>query len=246
MTRTRSIFKFAYDDGLIEHPVKFGKGFEKPKREAIDRERQKQRQKNGERFFEAEEIRQLLAKASQPLKAMILLAVNCAYGQTDLANLPLSVINLETGWVDYARLKTSVERRAWLWPETVAAIREWLPIRPKAKNPDDSGLLFLTRLGARWVTYGNGSPEEKATNKDAVIQEFNKLLILLKLKRPRRSFYALRRVVETIGGETADQVAVDAVMGHRTPGMGEAYRVRIGDERLRRVAEHVRAWLFVR
>jgi hypothetical protein len=39
-------------------------------------------------------------------------------------------------------------------------------------------------------------------------------------------------------------VAVDAIMGHSREDMASVYRERIGDDRLRAVAEHVRKWLF--
>jgi integrase len=58
------------------------------------------------------------------------------------------------------------------------------------------------------------------------------------------TFYALRHTFETIAGESRDQVAVDAIMGHSREDMASVYRERIGDDRLRAVAEHVRQWLF--
>jgi integrase len=96
---------------------------------------------------------------------------------------------------------------------------------------------------------------------DAVAQEFIKLLNSIddaaakkakednaaapeKLRRPGRSFYALRHTFETIGGESRDQVAVDAIMGHVDSSMAGHYRQRISDERLTAVAECVRTWLF--
>ena len=57
------------------------------------------------------------------------------------------------------------------------------------------------------------------------------------------NFYALRHTFETIAGESRDQVAVDAIMGHSREDMASVYRERIGDDRLRAVAEHVRQWL---
>ena len=44
--------------------------------------------------------------------------------------------------------------------------------------------------------------------------------------------------------EAKDQPAVDFVMGHEVPHMSVVYRERISDDRLRAVADHVRAWLF--
>ncbi|MBM4128198.1 MAG: integrase [Nitrospira sp.] len=239
MQRVRSVFKFAFDDGLVVAPVRFGQAFAKPKLDVVRRARESHRAKHGDRMFEASEIRQILATAKQPLKAMVLLAANCGFGQTDLSSLPIRAVDLETGWVDFARVKTAVPRRVPLWPETVAAIREWLTERPKAKDPADNGLLFITKYGQRWVKLNKtGSPA------DALGGEFSKVVKALGLKRPGVSFYALRHGFETIAGETADQVAVDAIMGHVARGMAGAYRERIGDERLRQVVEHVRQWLF--
>jgi integrase len=239
MQRVRSIFKFAFDEGLVAAPVRFGKGFDKPKLDAVSREREAHRAEHGDRMFEAADIHRILAAASQPLKAMVLLAANSGFGQSDLAALPLRALDLESGWLDFARVKTAVRRRVPLWPETVRALREWLPLRPRAKDPADGGLLFLTVRGARWVKVSkSGAP------KDAIGQEFGKVLNNLGLKRPGVAFYALRHGFETVAGETADQIAVDAIMGHKTPGMSAVYRERIGDDRLRKVADHVRAWLF--
>ena len=70
------------------------------------------------------------------------------------------------------------------------------------------------------------------------------MLHKLGLKRPRLGFYGLRHGFETIAGENGDQIAVDAVMGHVPKGMGANYRERISDDRLRRVVEFVRQWLF--
>jgi integrase len=250
--RVRGIFKFAFDEGLVPAPVKYGQGFAKPKLEAVRRAREAHRAEHGDRMFEADELRAVIAACGQPLKAMVLLAANAAFGQSDIAALPTRAADLDAGWVDFARVKTAVRRRVPLWPETVAAIREWLPIRPRATNPADAGCLFLTVRGTRWVK--SSAPGERADEDgrrgpggspgDAVIGEFNKVLRRLKLKRPGRSFYAIRHGFETIGGETADQVAVDAIMGHVPQGMAAAYRERIGVDRLRRVTEHVRNWLF--
>jgi integrase len=249
--RVRSVFKFAFDEGLILAPVKFGQAFGKPKPEVVDRQRNEHRAEHGIRMFEANELRALLAAAGQPLRAMILLAANCAFGQSDLANLPVSVVNLKSGWVDFARVKTSVPRRIPLWPETIAAIREWLPERPRAKDPADAGLMFLTCRGARWVKLSKGGKKRKdgkltqpGAPSDALGQEFGKVVDKLGLKRSRRSFYALRHGFETVAGETADQIVVDVIMGHKIKGMAGNYIERIDDGRLRRVVEHVRQWLF--
>lgn len=40
---------------------------------------------------------------------MILLAVNCGFGNEDCGTLPLSALDLKGGWVAHARPKTGVE-----------------------------------------------------------------------------------------------------------------------------------------
>lgn len=77
---------------------------------------------------------------------------------------------------------------------------------------------------------------------------FNKLLLALDQKQKGVGFYSLRHVCETIGSAAGDQSAMDRIMGHERGTMDETYRSwrRDADEngRLRKVTDHVRAWLF--
>ena len=159
MQRVRSIFKFAFDDGLILTPIRFGQGFAKPKLDVVRRQRKDHRAKHGDRMFKAQELRLILTalegkevttslideKTGKPVKvtlphnpglrAMVLIAANCGFGQTDLSNLPSKALKLPTGWLDFARVKTAIPRRIPLWLETIAAIREWLPDAPRRSCP---------------------------------------------------------------------------------------------------------------
>jgi integrase len=232
--RVRGVFKYAYDCGKIPRPIRFGPVFKAPRPEAISRERNA----NGSRMFTADELRVIIAEAKQPLKAMVMLALNTGFGNSDLASLPFSALNLQRGWVDYPRVKTGVARRIPLWAETVESIREAIAERPKPRDPADTELVFLGAWGNRWVHWNGRS------SKDNLCPAFRRLLDGLGLWHPGRSFYSLRHVVETVGGECRDQVAVDRIMGHKTPGMGSVYREGVSDDRLRAVVETVRAWLW--
>jgi integrase len=231
--RVRSVFKHSYDAGLIEHPIRFGPGFKRPSNKVL----RKERNAKGPRMFEAEDLRRIIAAAGVQLKAMILLGVNVGYGNADVGTLPIAALDLEGGWVDYPRPKTGVKRRAALWPETVTALRAALAKRPKPKDKVNAGLVFVTPHGDRWAKDTYDNPVSKATAK---------LLKALGLHRPGLNFYALRHTFETIGGEARDQVTVDSVMGHARDDMASVYRERIGDDRLKAVSDHVRAWLFPR
>ena len=65
-----------------------------------------------------------------------------------------------------------------------------------------------------------------------------------KLYRKGRAFYGLRHTFETVGGESIDQVAVNAIMGHVDTTMAGHYRERISDERLKAVTDTIHSWLF--
>lgn len=81
--------------------------------------------------------KQKTLKADPALKAMVLVAANCSFGQSDIVNLPKSALDLDSGRIDFPRPKTGVRRRCPLWPETVEAVRASIEIRPAPKNSDD-------------------------------------------------------------------------------------------------------------
>lgn len=261
INRCCSVFNHAFDNDLIEKPVKYGSNFDRPSAEALQDERN-QADAVRAKLFTRDEVLKILAAADVQLRAMVHLALNCGFGNNDIARLPESAVNLETGWVNFPRPKTKVPRKIPLWPETVAAIRTWLPERPKAKSDEAKGRLFVTRNGRPWVRMqtkqavsseaDSGEDSEQTERKknvkvpiDALSQAFRKLLAELKINGRRGlGFYIFRHCCETHGGECKDQVAVDAVMGHKDSSMAANYRHGISDERLRAVVETVRAWLF--
>lgn len=235
--QVRIVFKWAADEKLIPHPVEFGREFRTPAKSALRRSRTAK----GQRMFEAAEVRTLLDSAKEPLRTMILLSINTGFGQSDISALRLSNLDLESGWVDYPRPKTGVERRAPLWPETIESLRKVIDERKEPKDPGHADLVFLTRCRVPWVRVSTkGGPV------DAVACEFAKLLSEAGLKRPGLGYYALRHSFETVGGGSRDQVATSFLMGH-SPDAGDmsaVYRERIDDDRLVAVVEHVRRWLF--
>jgi len=54
----------------------------------------------------------------------------------------------------------------------------------------------------------------------------------------------LRHTFQTIADDAGDPIATAHVMGHAAGTIGGVYRERISDERLRKVTDHVRQWLF--
>ena len=231
--RVRTVFKFGFDAGHIEKPVRFGPTFKKPSKAAF----RKAKTANGPSMLEAAEVRQLLDAAGIQLRAMILLGINCGFGNADCGQLPFRSLDLDTGWLRFARGKTGIDRRCPLWLETVDALKAAIAARPKPKDEAHAHLVFITKYGKSWF---------KDTPDNPVSWEFRKLLNQLKLHTHRKGFYWLRHTFETIGGAVRDQVAVSSIMGHVDATMAGVYRERIDDERLVAVSEHVRNWLFAK
>jgi integrase len=228
----RCVCKYAFDAGLIDRPVRYGPGLKRPSKKVLRLHRAKQ----GAKLFTAEEVRRLIDAAGQPLKAMVLLGINCGMGNTDCGRLPLSAVDLDGGMIDFPRPKTAVPRRCPLWPETVAAVREALAKRPTPKSEEHAGLVFVTQRGLCWA---------KNTNDCPVAKETAKLLRRLDIKgRKGLGFSTLRHTFRTVADGAKDQPAADHIMGHEVAHMSSVYREGISDERLRAVAEHVRGWLF--
>jgi integrase len=235
ITRVKSVFKYGLDNGLIEKAVRYGSEFRKPDKAVLRRHRAQ----NGTKMIEADDLRRLIDAAPVPLRAMVLLGLNCGFGNGDCATLPLSALDLEQGWVDYPRPKTGIPRRCPIWAETVAALREALALRPGPRQDEAAGLAFLTSRGTPWIHFtGSGG------RVDNVAIRFGELLKALGLHRAGLGFYTLRHVFRTVADAARDPVAIDLIMGHADPSMGGHYRERVEDSRLRAVAEHVRRWLF--
>jgi integrase len=210
--RIRVLFKFAFDNGLIDRPVRYGQGFKRPSRKVVRIDRAKK----GPKLFSADEIRKLLGAAGPAMRAMILLGINGGFGNADCGHLPLSAVDLECAIIDFPRPKTGISRRCPLWPETVQAIREASVIRPKPKKEEDEGLVFITKYGQPWA---------KDSADQTLAKEFGKLLRALGITgRAGLGFYTFRHTFRTVADESKDQPAVDFIMGHEVPHMSAVYR----------------------
>jgi integrase len=259
INRICSVFNHAYPNRLIDKPFDgYGTAFTRPPAKAL----RKDRNEAGAKLFERDEVIRLLDAADLELKAMILLGLNCAFGNSDIAHLSESDVDQSKGWVSLPRTKTQIPRRIPLWPETLAALDAALAVRPAPATPTARGLCFLTRSGLPLVRVqlrkeqqddtmpatDNSTPPEAGPGHipiDVLSGRFSKLLKKLHINGRRGlGFYTLRHCFETYGGECRDQVAVDAIMGHVDSTMAGNYRHRISDERLMAAVEAVRTWLY--
>jgi integrase len=231
--QARTAFKYAFDAGLIPAPVRFGPEFKKPSASVLRRHRAK----NGTRMIDAADLRKLIDAADEQLQAMALLALNCGFGNGDVAALPLNAVNLDAGWIDFARPKTGIRRRCKLWPETVDALRTVLANR-REPLPEAKDFVFVGERGRPWILIREGN------RTDLVAVTFTRFLRSMKMHKPRFGFYTLRHVHRTIADGAKDPVAANYIMGHVDGSMAATYTHGVDDDRLAAVADHVRKWLF--
>lgn len=266
INRCRVVLRFAFENGLIDRPIRFGE-FKRPKKVAIRR----RRSEVGPRVFDPADLRALIDSADVHLRVMIYLGINCGMGNADCGTLPLAALDLDQGWIDFPRRKTGIVRHCPLWPETIHALQHSIAKRKEPLDKNHSELVFITKYGDAWYTDGQtGSP---------VSAEFRKLLDAINrysckcgakpiavtiegskcaacgrklkcdekgIRRPGLSFYSLRHNFQTIADELGDYVATRRIMGHADPSISDNYRERFPDERLRRVVDHVQSWLYPR
>ncbi len=121
----------------------YGDDFRKPSARQI----RKHRNQQPLRLFEPDELRQLIDKAPPNIKGMVLLGINCGFGNEDCATL--KVESLEPGWHNHPRPKTEIPRRAALWPETEEAL-----------GSRESGYVFMTKFGNPYSNRQQFKPDQ--------------------------------------------------------------------------------------
>jgi integrase len=234
LTKTKVIFNWAgpgpNGQGYLDRLPRFGTAMKAPSRKAM----LKERQERGERVLSAAQINALLAKAGTKLRAMILLGINCGFGNGDCAKLTLRTLDLVGGWANFPRPKTGVTRRNPLWPETVAALQAVLAARKPPSSAADAQRVFITKYGHSFRSCAIGF-------------EFEKLAEKLGYTRGEADFYDLRRTCISVGLQINDDDAVRTLSGHQRRSddmLGVYNRMAVSEERLRKVTEHIRAWLY--
>ncbi|MCX5670383.1 MAG: tyrosine-type recombinase/integrase [Planctomycetota bacterium] len=248
ITVIRSVFRYAYETDLLDKPMKYGKGLEKPSSRARRKARRAAELSDGKRLLSASQIRAMLDAANSSLRAMVLLGINGGFGNADCARLPAGAVDFGRAVMEFDRPKTGVERVVPLWPETAEALRQVLASRPTPADAESADLVFVTTFGHPWLRENvHRTPDnsiEKVVPIDSIRQEFDKLLGRLGLKRRGIGFCTLRHTFRTWADEVRDQHAIHRIMGHTIPGMSGIYVEEISLDRLRAVVNHVRSKLF--
>jgi integrase len=245
--RFKAAINWAHREGLIGHLPRFGEDFKLAPARVV----RLAKSRRAALVFQPDELRRLLEKAGAQLKAEILLGANCALLPIDIARLTFNEIDANFTWLRQARHKTGVAREAALWPETKAAIKAAIAVRPQSAKPEGAALVFLTETGhpvVRTRAPAKAAHDPKAALSTTIINrvtaDFRDLQKAAKVYRPGRGFNALRHGFLTIAEAGKDFPAVARVMGHTVPGVSSHYREHIGPDRIKACCGIVREWLF--
>lgn len=235
----RTVFKWGYESDMLDRPVKYGPGFKRPAARGM----RKHKNKRGRGLlYTPDQVQALVSKSKPLMRALVLLAINAGFGNTDCAAIQLEDVDLDKGIFHAERHKTGFERTATLWPETVQAMRDWLAIRPRSKLRN----FFLTPTGEPLVRVdANPDPEHPdglhVVKVDAVAEMFKEPAAACGIKG--KGFYALRHTFRTVAeGGAFRERTIDRIMGHIQEGIGTEYIHDFSPDRLRAVTDYVRAW----
>lgn len=244
INRIKTIFNFGFKchPRLLKEPMSYSFYLEAPTADELDA----WKDKGGEKKFSREEVLQIAETANPHIRGMVLLAINTAYTQADIAELTIEMVKeaLETGWIELPRVKTNRRRRCPLWPETVDAVRLAGEHRPKPANEEAKDYYFLTKQGNQLVRT-RPLPTGKYSSSDGLFGPFKLILDKLGINGRRSlGFSAFRHTFATQGGNSIDQAAVKLIMGHKDTSITAVYQHGIDDNRLLAVSNHVRSWLF--
>ena len=172
------------------------------------------------------ELEKLFSVANVTDSALLMLGLNCGFGNMDIGTLKRSDIDLEQGTISHPRPKTRVERNFNLWPETVEVLNAYIAeYRGKPINEDVGKLVFVGRKGNP-LCWERIDEKGKFKRSDAVMSRFKRLFTKAGLKRQYGvGFYILRHTYATIiGSNSNDLREVQAALGQTTFEQQETYR----------------------
>ena len=192
----KAIFNWGRKMGLYGESINYGPRFVAPSVTEIEAE---QEEAGVTRFFERELILDALKIADAKMKVAILLGINCAFYPGDTKAITYKYIHLDSPipYHDFRRVKTHRKRMAALWPETVAAIKEYTDChRPTCKY--DTIL-----LNPQGVPYAEGNDIM------CLSRRFNKLVKKVGNRSHGVSLGSLRHTYGTIMDLVTDTPMVD-------------------------------------
>jgi len=173
-----------------------------------------------------DQLEKLLLAADVTDAALLMLGLNCGFGNSDIGKLKLCDVDLENATISHPRPKTGVHRDFALWPETICILKVYLAgHRGRPLCADAEQLFFVSRRGQPLSWYRLNS-DGKLARSDAVKNRFDRLCRKAGVKRKYGvGFYILRHTYATlIGANSNDFREVQAALGQLTIQQQETYR----------------------
>lgn len=244
VSKVRRMLRWAYRTAkMIREPLHENECLAGKRKRIAKREQRERDLRLGAPIYEPWECVKIVSTAAaiaiakrSPIMAMTLLAMNSGWGNSQVADVPLKVATdaLDTGMVDWIRVKTEEIAQFALWPITAWAIREWLAQRddlikrlhrkPGRKIPD---LLFITRCGNAFVRETIKRDDAGAilsvNPNDEIAKATDDLQRSIDVKRRGRGFNAFRHTFRTVADDLPDVNAIRRIMGHGFGGMDPHY-----------------------
>lgn len=206
LSTVKQMTKWGYQTKLIETLPRNLDGFSKVKHKTVEVQ-----------TFSRKEIELLYTNANERMKCWMLLALNCGYGQKDIADMRVGEISLMSRRIRRNRSKTKVLTDHKLWPITIELLKQ--------TGRFEAGLnerVFLSRFGRPLVSedYRN----DKLLRSDGIRTMFEKLRMKVGLEAGR-GFYTLRKTAAT-EIERIDPLVTEMFLGHVERGMKKHYAGR--------------------
>ncbi len=179
--------------------------------------------------YTTEEITTLLSHVSERTKLYILLMLNCGMTQKDIADLLLSDIDWEAGYIERKRSKTKKHKNVptvkyRLWPETLRLLKQ-------ERNRAKTGLALLNENGVPLKRERIG-PDGKYSKTDDIRSAYDRVRKKTNISKTLKMF---RKTSATLIGDHLEYSGLaDLFLGHAPRTVAERHYTLPPQERLDR------------
>ena len=167
--------------------------------------------------YTIDEVRTLWSKANQRMRCFMALALNCGYGQRDIAELRVGEVDFSSGHIDRRRTKTGIRCRHKLWPITIELIKK--EMRSDIQGDDR---MFMT-IRRRPLVH-NRWEDGKLHRSDSINCHFWRLMTETGISNGR-NFYCLRKTGAS-EIEMINPAVTEMYLAHSEKGMKRNYAER--------------------
>jgi len=233
VTRVGSLFRWAVEMEYIDR-YRPGPQFHRPGKGEIRSERI-----DLTKSYTAAEVATLYNAANHTVQCWIALGICAAFNNADIGNLPRSLIDLDTGVIDFRRRKKGKIRRVIPLPSDVVALLKRYN-RPNPTEAEWDDLFFITEKGNPFTRSRSRDGGYKPS--DSISRLFSRLLedTGVSTTADGRNFSGLRTTHYNLAPKGKWEFERLVVMGHAKGNVPlDSYLERLGVEDLRAYVEHI-------